>query len=287
MYYLKSILLTLLFLQLFTSNALSKQDNTKIDDLTIIISSYDEYSELWSPFFKQLFQNWESLNTYNSHVQIILVSNTKQYPNKRVISALSDVDKGWSGNMREVLSQVKTKYVLYLQEDYFIYHQINEERIKEITHAMKAHDIAYTELYIEQSAAKLPPNPKLENSVVKPKEAEYRNSLQASIWEKKVFDWLLYKDENPWQFETIGNERSKGVMKEFWSLSSNPPIQYINVVDKGFVNSSSLALLKQYNIEYTPSLLPISSDHKFMYYLATQKPKKYKQIKNLQQKFSF
>lgn len=287
MYYIKNILIALLFLQLTINEAFSKQGNFKIEDLTIVVSSSDGYSELWDPFFKQLFKNWESLNAHNSHVKIILVSNTKQYSNKRVLSSLSHAEKGWSGNMREALNQVKTNYILYLQEDYFIYSRVNEKRIQEILYSMRANGIAYTELYIEKSAANLPSNPKLEDSVIKPKEADYRNSLQASIWEKKVFDWLLYKDESPWQFEIIGNERSKGVIQEFWGLSSNPPIQYINVVEKGFVTTASLDLLKQFNIDYTPSLLPLSSEHKFMYYLATKKPKQYRQIRKLQQKFNF
>lgn len=252
--------------------------------LTIVISSCDKYSELWPIFFDQLFANWPALRDEHSKVDIILVSNSQSYDNSRVRTILSDKNKNWGGNMLEALSAVKTQYVLYLQEDYFITHKIDIPRIVSVVNAMEKHRAAYTGLVHDSSANFSMPNKALSGSTVKAKNAEYRTSLQAAIWDLNALKWLLVADENPWQFEITGNIRSQGMMQEFWILDDASTIQYVNVVDKGFVNNNSLKALNGFGIKYTPQKLPINTDHPFLYYLAINKPKQYKQWQKLQER---
>lgn len=248
--------------------------NPEFKDMSIVVSSCDKYSELWPHFFKQLFKNWPDLD-----MKIYLVSNQVGYDDKRVTVLNTSSEDQWSDNMIDALGKIDSKYVLYLQDDYFISKAVDEQRLIQALHAMQKANAGYLELFIEDKGFEKRPNEFLLGSAVKLKNVEYRNSLQSAIWDKELLLRLLVENENPWQFEVIGNERSKGASEAFWGLTENSPIEYLNIVDKGFVNSHSLNNARQIGIDYTPSKLPISDENKFLYYLAVKKPKQYKWVK--------
>ena len=119
----------------------------KFNDLTIIVSSCDRYSELWPSFFKQLFKHWPSLNTTNKSIKIILTSNNITFPHDRVITFTSAASLGWSGNISEALRVVDTNYVLYLQDDYILTEDVDEDRLFEIFNSMKENNVTSIGIY--------------------------------------------------------------------------------------------------------------------------------------------
>ena len=247
------LILTLFFYIQTTASA----ENAKLQDVTIIVSSYDKYANLWPAFFDLLFKNWPSLNTYNKDIPIVLVSNTKSFNDPRVTTVLSPHSKGWSGNINDALKQVKTKYILYLQEDYFIHDIVLEDKMNEILVAMEVNKLDYsglslkcctgiTKRHVGNSAFLVYKNPHPCISF----------SLNTSIWTTDLFRELIAENSvsSIWKFERI---KPKPYHKLACYSGKFTPITYRNVMHLGYIDIRSYTWL--YYKGYDMSLL---SDYK-------------------------
>ena len=143
-FYLQLVLT--LFVTFFIAKA-NAQDSNQLEDLTIIMPSYDKYSELWDPTFKLLFKHWPNLLTDYKDVPLVLVSNYEKFEHPRVKNILiGDLDKTWSENFLKSLDKVKTKYVLIILDDYIMSSPVNDKRLVEILSFLKKNNGAYIEI---------------------------------------------------------------------------------------------------------------------------------------------
>jgi hypothetical protein len=245
------------------------------NNLTIIVPSCDKYAEVWQPFFTFLFKSWPSLLTHNAHVPIILITNKKIYPDARVITSEEVRVDNWSNSLIGALHEVKTEYVLYLQEDYIIRNPVNEQRLLEILTAMDKEGTAYVEIGGHNHEAlknfqmtRLP-------GVVK---AAYRIPLQASLWRKDVLEWLLKGDDKRNEFEKESFMRSQGMMKPFWITMDDFPIDYLDACSKGYWRQDVLDYIKSQGVDVTVKQLPVDKDHSFLRWLQEKSPKYYDRV---------
>lgn len=249
----------------------SEKTAPRFDNLTIVVSSCDKFSEFWHPFFTCLLKQWPSLQTQNTHIPLILISNQKAYMNQRVISSQLGADRGWSDNMLHVLKDVKTKYVLYLQEDYIFNSPVNEHRLSEILNEMENEGVACVQVGEDSFFRDHPAHPSLQGVVVKGKHDLWRASLQAAIWRKDVFEWLIKPKENPWVFEDNASVRSQGTMRPFWAVINNFPITYLNACDRGFWKNDALTYIKSQGIDIPGRTLPDEENNWFSCWIAQKK----------------
>lgn len=131
-----------IFLTFFTINIVVAE---QLQELSIVITSCDKYSGLWRPFFTLLFKNWPSLNKGGKYqdIPIFLITNKQNFDHPRVQNIKFPNEISWSDDMLKTLAQVKTKYVLYLQEDYFLTEPINEGLLDQMLEYVKKHNAAY------------------------------------------------------------------------------------------------------------------------------------------------
>ena len=250
-------LLILALTVLYLTNPVVAQE-TKLQDVTILVSSYDKYSNLWPTFFGLLFEQWPSLNSYNKDIPIILVSNTKTYPDARVTTIQSPYERKWTGNISDSLKQVKTKYVLYIQEDYFITEQIMESKLSEILCAMNENKLHYVEI----SPRLAPGNEKIPNT----NSLTYNNSnsfsLQASLWDKNTLVELTnIKSANIWDFENKSIEPHHNFA---YYSAKRQPIEYENLMNRGHIDLPAYTRLyvKGCNLDFADNY-KIHPKHKF------------------------
>jgi len=235
-----------------------------LSNITIVVSSCDKYSELWPFFFKHLFEQWPSLKTYNKNIPIILLTNEQAFNDKRIINIKTLQEKNWSNSMLLALQQVKTDYVLYLQEDYLLARKVDESRLQALLKNMIESNAAYTQCssydarFFNGAASRRVPFLKS-----KPKFAPYRTSLQAAIWKKQDFEWLLKPGESPWEFEFAGNLRSQGMRKDFFAVEKDTPINYINACYQGYWSQEFINYLQAKGEKLENSKLSLASEHKF------------------------
>ncbi len=249
----------------------------QLNDVTIIVSSCDKYSEFWEPFGVLLFRYWPSLKTYNKHVPILFIANKKPFAFPGIQTIQTGEDGGWSRNMLKALAQVKTKYVLYLQEDYFLSEPVNEKYLYYLIQKMKELDIAYVEVNNGGSYKEKYPYAPVRGTDIKGKHTEFRASLQASLWNKDIFEWLIKPQENAWDFEANASIRSEGLRNPF--LVTTPgyyPLTFINACHVGFWNIHAINFLKNQHIPVQVGM-PVDTDYKFTLWLMDNHRKIYKQ----------
>ena len=248
------LILTLFFYIQTTASA----ENATLQDVTIIVSSYDKYANLWPTFFDLLFKNWPSLNTYNKDVPIILISNTKSYHDPRVTVVKSPYEKGWVGNMNDALKQVKTKYILYLQDDYFINDIVLEDKIHDILAAMEINKLDYCEMphRLTRTLSKRSHdnNAHVRNNafLVYKKSDVVWFSLQISLWSTDLFRELIAENSNVgsiWNFEHI---QPKSYQKLAYYSRELHPIPHINIMHRGNIDIRSYTWLyyKDYDLSF-------------------------------------
>lgn len=247
----------------------SHEEHPAFHDLSILVFSCDKYQELWTPFFEMLFKSWPSLKTSNAHVPIYLVANSQKYNDPRITTINIQNEKSWSDNAITALANVKTKYVMIILEDYF-FTRLDEKRLHDVFSFMKSHDTAYcqiayngTDIAIRKKAEVFP------GVAEKDRYELWRTSLFACIWRTKDMAHTIKPGENIWAFEVAGNLRSQGLYGKFLTVFENQPVDYLNMVQQGYLNSANIKIINEMGINFKRVKLELDSDHKvklFFYY---------------------
>ena len=97
------------------------------ENLTVLIGSCDSYNVLWKNFQTCFDKYWDH-NTDNIFVteQKIVENFTKKHF-RSVLSAKNS----WGARMLDGISECKTKYILFLLEDYFLDYKYSESQLEE------------------------------------------------------------------------------------------------------------------------------------------------------------
>ena len=188
-------------------------------DMAILVSSCDAYSDAWKPYFESFFAMWP-----DCPFQIYLLSETKEYFDAR-LTVLHTREQSWSRVVRTAFETIPHPYVLYVQEDYFLTERVSTSEILRLLDMVKKEHAACMRLY---------PSPKPDCSYKNYSDIgsisrgrPYRLSLQATMWDKKIFHDLIKEGESPWQAELEGSARTSQLSQEFLSVKKISVFKYI------------------------------------------------------------
>src|SRR6056297_2308057 len=145
--------------------------DTKNNKCSIIVSSYDGYSDIWRPFFELFFRYWP-----DCPFPIHLITNKLTYPDQRVKSMQLGADEGWSSNLIKALKSIDSEYIIYLQEDYFLKGKVKNEDIYQALDIIEKEKAAYLRLNPKKESISYK---KYYNINLLPKNIPYLNSTQA------------------------------------------------------------------------------------------------------------
>ena len=220
-------------------------------ECAVFISSCDAYSDAWEAFFTLFFKYWPECT-----FPIYFISNQKKYENDRVIPINFPENMGsahyWAERLKTSIQNNPYRYILYLQEDYFITKPVDTKKILSLIEIMKKENAGYLRLYPSPG-----PDRKFKNYAdigEIDNNSKYRTSLQAALWDSKVLNTMLWKDESLWDFELTHNENCIQpflcVRQDlFFPYISTAPIQYIGTgIQKGKWNRAIIPLFKKENI---------------------------------------
>ena len=110
---------------------------------SIIISSCDKFSDLWDANITLLEKNWA-----NRGVDTYIVTDAptqKTYENVKILAAGEGTEI--TERISFALETVKTEYVIFLLDDYFLTEPINDAKIYYCMSAMEKEQLDYLRLY--------------------------------------------------------------------------------------------------------------------------------------------
>lgn len=168
-------------------------------DITILVPSNDTYEEIWDPFFKLLINKWDSLpgNTF-------LITESKKYEDDtNNIYTLNTGVAAWGERLLTALSNVETKYVLLILDDFFLLSEVKYDLyINYILTFFKEYNGSV--LYFNQI-----PNFEIKfHDYLLPNEVrEYFCNSQVGIWRKEVLISAILPTDTIWDFELNGHKR--------------------------------------------------------------------------------
>lgn len=202
------------------------QDNT--GRVAILVSSCDEFSDAWHPFFELFFRNWHDC-PYTIYLNT--VSIPFHYPGVNQI--LVGSRQGWGDGLLKGLEQLQrvypSEYILLLLDDYLLNGEVDNGTISQCIEALDALNGNYLRL-----VPKPPPARPVEGYGFLgeiDRGAAYRLSLQASIWKTETIISLLRPTDTPWDMELIGSDRAN-IYPGFY-CTYQPVIRYLNGIERG------------------------------------------------------
>lgn len=188
------------------------------DDLTILVVSTKSYSDLWEGFFSCKENFWNDCPYHT-----VLSTDVNNYTRQGVEVISTGTYSEWSVRAKNALNKIKTKYVCFLLEDFYITKKVDTKKIEQALEIMKRDNIRHYKLF-SLSKIKTPTYKENEYILTIPESLPYGLSLIAGIWEK---DFFLQKIGNgiynPWKFEVDRLEEEK---------KSNGSMRLVGLFDK-------------------------------------------------------
>jgi hypothetical protein len=180
--------------------------------LTVLVNSTDTFSDCWPPFFRLFKRYWPSCPC-----DVVLNTETKEYSDTELQLVCSKVQAkdpagsprlSWSDCLMRCLGLVRTPYILYLQEDYFLNGPVDQAFVAQCVDVMVEHDVPHIRLMEVDLRARY------HETDLHPllwridQRANYRVSLQAGLWNVAALKGLLRPGESAWNFERRGSVRA-------------------------------------------------------------------------------
>ena len=199
---------------------------TKDDDITVIIQTCDKYSNIWNGWYLSWNRYWnKKLNwpVYFCNEEKTLPFND---PNiNQIKSPLSSDASGFSNRLIDILGKVKTKYVLYMQEDMWLTNEVDLLMFKEALYKMRYNDWnclrIHEKIWVNYDLAKTSHFIGEKRILRSTSSSEWLLSHNAGIWNKDFLLSVMEPNEDPWNNEIEGTVR-------IFKKTTNPKIYHLN-----------------------------------------------------------
>jgi hypothetical protein len=176
--------------------------------LAVLVNSSRDYRDCWPPFFGLLGIQWP-----DCRFPLYLNTEEGRYRHDSLdVRCLAHADPGggrmpWSDQLLATLAAIPERYVLYMQEDYFLDAPVDAARLEECLATVAAAGLGCLHLtsFGAHGGGRVAELPYL---VDVPRISSYRVSMQAAIWDKHVLASYLRPDESAWETEILGTLRS-------------------------------------------------------------------------------
>ena len=193
------------------------------DKITLLIGTCDRYSFLWDNFVELCDRYW------NVNCNKIFAGETLQVKKKGYYTAMCGC-KPWSNIIKSVLEQIKTKYIFFILDDFYLQKNITETFIKSGIQFLEEHSankLVYTSAYCEYYKIS-----HFKQNVFKMlDDSDYLTTMQPAIWRKDFLKECLKPNMNPWEFEINGTNFIKNNDNKVYIHHTDDI--YFNVVNKG------------------------------------------------------
>lgn len=190
------------------------------ENCTLLVNSCDSYSDCWDGFFKLLKIQWPTFN-----MDIVLNTETKTYSFEDLrittFSMYQSKKVAWGRRMIETLKKIKTKYVLFALEDFYLESPVDEDRLVKCYEYMENNpNIAYFSFFPTVDSNNIQSD-RYDGFELRPQKGEYRLNCQIALWNREKLISYIRPHESPWEWELYGSRRSSRYKEEFYTVSEN------------------------------------------------------------------
>lgn len=213
------------------------------DQLTLLILSCDNFSDLWDGNIKLLEQNWPDRN-----IRTCIVTDKpteRRFDNIEVI-AVPDAAE-WSDRLAYAVSQVKTDFVMVTLDDYFLIQPVSDEIIMERLKLMKENGLSYLRLYPRPRRATRKPLAGCPQIFRIDTDENYSVNLYTSIWAKNFLEYAVRESRNAWRFEVSLPRRAREYGAKC-AVSYHPDYVILDVVRKGKLLHKAVRYFKKHDV---------------------------------------
>lgn len=189
-------------------------------DVAVLVNSCDAYSDLWDSFFEFFHIQWG-----DCPYEIYLNTETKTYQSKffNINIINSSTNLSWTERLIHALTIIKTKYVLFILEDFYFLNKIENTQIfkliKTIDKIPNFHMLDFVNsfgpLYYKEKI----------DLYLKHKYTIFKINATCNLWKRKSFIKNLSPGESPWQYEINGQKRSFKNHGKYYKNGKNPIIK--------------------------------------------------------------
>ena len=191
------------------NSLLNNFDNS---DISVVIQTCDKYDFLWKGWFITFMNNW----AWDLGWPVYFCSEEKNLPFhskniKLINSPISKDASGFSNRTIDILNKVKTKYVLYLQEDMWLDKKVDKQTMLEAFYNIKHFNWnclkIHNRSWFNYSLSKTNTFANGIRILKQNNDSEYLLSHNASIWDREYLLNVMEPNEDPWKNEQLGTER--------------------------------------------------------------------------------
>ncbi len=203
------------------------------NDFSIIISTCDKFSDLWDAHIQLLNQNWSDRN-----VETFLVTDKltdKTFDNVKVVAAGDKAEI--TERLLAVMPMIKTKYILFTLDDYFLTEKIITKKIVDEFEVMRKHNVDYIRLdCLSKKDLKNRKPVEIESEIylINNWARDYVVSLYAGLWKKSFMEQTLQGKMNAWQYE-VALTRMARKLNARCAISCRKDFPILDVIRKGKV----------------------------------------------------
>lgn len=195
------------------------------DRLSIYVSSFDDYADIWPVFFARFFKYWPDC-PYRIHLGAVL----KVYDDARVVPLHAADHKNWSSRAVEHLRQLDSPYVLMMLEDYMLDRPVDNTILGKLVTFMDRYELHAIRLFPDPPPMRAMPGVPL---IGFQGEGQLnRTSTHATIWRRESLLAIIHPGESLWEFEINGSVRSNrfaGGICGCWA----PAVHYVMAIGTG------------------------------------------------------
>jgi len=233
--------------------------NKKDGDITVIIQTCDKYKEFWAGWYLAWGRNWNwDLNwpIYFCNEELDLPFNDSRI--QQIKSPKSADASGFSTRLENILKQVKTKYVLYIQDDMWLTNEVNYQTFKQGLYQMRYNNWnclrLHEKIWLNYTLDKTSHFVNGKRVLKMNSTSEWLFTHNAAIWNKDFLLESIEPNEDPWTNEIKSTVR---IFKKY----TDPKIYHLNERWYYQPGASQNGVINPYMREYQ-SYLQMSKDLK-------------------------
>lgn len=216
--------------------------------VSIVVSSCDRFFDAWRPFAFFFRKFWP-----DCPFPVYLIVNRLRVRSRTIEAIQTGADQGWASNMQLALKRVRTPYLLYLQEDYFLTGPVHREQLaRDFTYALTndAASFCFCGLsLLEPEFART----EAEFAAI-PETSQGRTRCQVALWRRDAFAATLRAGETAWDMEAKGSERTRGMPMLTYVRNDRVPIPYlISAIVRGLWTPAAIALCRAHDFRIKPA----------------------------------